>query len=231
MLSRLHVWRVNFEEPEAQIETAGTNFHTKMTFAPSARFFWFGEKRNFVWFGANIRTLTNWKGQSICFYVYIKTSPLSKTNSLHNSKQKNAHFCKDRDAEVCSEYEIGFLRHRAGHPKSLSRAFFMAQGNEFMVSFFVWMWRSFYGRKKLFHQETFFQCVDSEALLWGQLTQGIFKENKDWNFYVTMPCIAEVLGAFKSVDLFLVVPDEELTLPWENLQSFGYFTPDSFLWK
>lgn len=85
--------------------------------------------------------------------------------------------------------------------------------------------------KNYFTKKHFFQCVDSEALLWGQLTQGIFKENKDWNFYVTMPCIAEVLGAFKSVDLFLVVPDEELTLPWENLQSFGYFTPDSFLWK
>lgn len=50
MLSRLHVWRVNFEEPEAQIETAGTNFHTKMTFAPSARFF--DLVRNAILFGS-----------------------------------------------------------------------------------------------------------------------------------------------------------------------------------
>ena len=85
--------------------------------------------------------------------------------------------------------------------------------------------------KNYFNKKHFFQCVDNEALLCGQLTQGFSKENKNWHFYVTMPCIAEVLGAFKSVDLFLVVPDEELTLPWENLQSFGYFIPDSFLWK
>ena len=141
-------------------------------------FFWFGEKRNFVWFGANTWSLTKlWDGLKGPEHLLLCLHNISavKTNSLHNSRQKNAHFCKDRDAEVCSEYEIGFLRHRAGHPKSLSRAFFMAQGNEFMVSFFVWNWRNFYGRKKLFQQKTVFQCVDNEALLCGPFNPRILQ--------------------------------------------------------